>query len=366
KGNEPPTANQGSGQPVGTHTAPPSDAAARPAVDCSVALREAMYIPSAYTGKVLIEGCKPCGDWAPLLNWSKLSSEGGPTRKAIEDAMVACNGYCNANGKMRFLGALDRKRGDDSRLPWRMLGQQCGAAVSAVPDARYMSAPYFALDRIARHIGAGPHAMQLEMLDITLPAVSSSGAGLELPESPSTVPAPGEGGVTVTMTEVRAGKRPYAKLSASGVTVMGDPYPGEIVGDRELPATLDKLGAPVVLFAPRGMKAARLAAVAATAGARPFALATLFPNSLEGWQMYGVAPTMIHGKRDPKAMTLTLGASADAAIEAVRTAAPTALSAPPTIAIGPDATVESLAKLLDALSAKKVPAAAIAAAGKRP
>ncbi|MGE0870587.1 MAG: hypothetical protein AB7P03_18625 [Kofleriaceae bacterium] len=362
KGNDRGNSRQGSAQP--DHPAAMGDAGAR--IDCAAALTAAAAAAPAHRAKTLIEGCKPCGDWAPLLGWNKLSTDGGPSRTAIESTMLACNAYCNVNAKMRFLGALDRKRGEDSRLPWRILGDQCERQVSAVPDSRYMSAPYFALDRIARYVAAGPGAAQLAGLEIPLPAVSISGAGLELPESTATRPTASAGGITVTMSEVRAGKLPIAKLSVDGVTVTGDAYPGEVIAERDLQAALDKLGNPITLFAPRGMKAARLAALATAAGARTFVMATQLSDSLAGWPMYGTVPTALTGKIDPSGLALTLDASADPAIERVRTAQPAALTAPPTITIRPDATVDGLAKLLGALATKNVPAAAIVAAGERP
>src|SRR5204863_6249003 len=109
-------------------------------------------------------------------------AEGGPSGAEIEAAMAVC-GYCDANAKQRFLGTLDKARGGDTRTPWRHLGDTCRAAVSAVPDNRFVTAPYYALDRIARAATAhgGETAERLAAIELPLPAVSIAGTGVTLP-----------------------------------------------------------------------------------------------------------------------------------------------------------------------------------------
>src|SRR5262245_13178780 len=83
---------------------------AAPAADwlaCENALRAASKLPATRRVQAIIDGCKPCGDWKPLLDWHSERTEGGPTRPQIEDAMLACKAYCDAGAKQRFLATLD-------------------------------------------------------------------------------------------------------------------------------------------------------------------------------------------------------------------------------------------------------------------
>jgi len=122
----------------------PADAAAVADADleaCRAAAALVPSLPAPQRAQALLDACRPCGDWTPLLTWNTLQIEGGPTRAAIERAMLACHAYCGAGARQRFLDTLDGARGQSTRQPWRLLGEACGPAVSAVPDARFMSAP---------------------------------------------------------------------------------------------------------------------------------------------------------------------------------------------------------------------------------
>jgi hypothetical protein len=218
---------------------------AKPAIDwakCDAALQQAASAPLDARPLIVIDGCQVCGDWTPILKWATPEGEGGPKFAAIEATMQRC-GFCDGNAKQRFLGTLDKARGTDTRTPWRQLGDVCKADVSAVPDNRFMSAPYYALDRIARAAGArgGETASRLALLELPLPALSISGTGVVLPELDTQVtPKVGTVHVSLIGDQIFVGKLPRARLSASGVTVTTD-YPGTQVAIGELASTVEKL-----------------------------------------------------------------------------------------------------------------------------
>jgi hypothetical protein len=233
----------------------------------------------------LIDGCRVCGDWTPILDWNRPHKDGGPTRLAIEEAMARCNGYCDATAKQYFLGTLDDARGTDSRKPWRVLGEQCKDKVSAVPDARFVSAPYFALDRIARAIGAhgGELAALAAKLEMPLPALSVTGVGVELAvvdASTARPPRVGARSVTIAGDQTLLGELPVAHLGAGGVVVgpvtpRHAGYPGRHVPVADFALTIDDREAldGIVLLAPKGMQAHRLVPIVAAIEPRPVALA---------------------------------------------------------------------------------------------
>src|ERR1700691_726384 len=41
----------------------------------------------------LLAQCPVCGDWHPILDWSKPQAEGGPKKPEIADAMDRCNAW---------------------------------------------------------------------------------------------------------------------------------------------------------------------------------------------------------------------------------------------------------------------------------
>jgi hypothetical protein len=341
---------------------------------CKAALEAVPKLPPTKQVAALIDGCKPCGDWKPLLEWQTLTEDGGPKKKDIETTMLGCKAYCDPNAKMRFVNGLDEARGKNNRRPWRVLGEFCKAELSSVPDARFMSAPYFALDRIARDVAARPEgAKLLAAIDLVLPAVSVTGAGLELPTTAVTKPTAAPSHLTLTVEEIRAGALPHAKLGATGVTVTADMYPGNVVKLADLPAVFDKLPQPVLVFMPQKMSAKRLVEVLATTKRRPMQLAVQATSTLPGWDQYGAAPIDLVGEVDPatlpkdkaQRLRLSFGASADDAIAAITKAPATAFTAPPELALQPEATGESLAAVLGALAYKDVKTAVIVS-GTRP
>lgn len=376
---DPPSAGQ---REPSTASAPSDAAPADANLDgCRSAARRAAGLAPPERAQALIDGCQPCGDWKPLLTWSTLQIEGGPTRAAIEQAMLACRGYCDSSAKQRFLGTLDAARGHNSRLPWRLLGELCKAQVSAVPDTRFMSGPYFALDRIARAL-ADPAL--LAPLALPLPAVSLTGVGVSLPSAARTAPTAGPAALTVDASQILVGSLPIAALSAAGIQVSGD-YPGAPVEPTALAAALAVpalASQPVAVLAPYGLSAARVAEVVAHAGGRELRLAAALPGP-GGWTVPGTIPVALLG--EPRAahpttgprpgsaapapgpgIALSLG-SADAAIAAAHAASPEALHrAPVAIVIDDTATVDGLARVLAALSSLDVTSAALVHRATKP
>lgn len=282
--------------------APARRDAAPVAVDwarCEQALRSAPTLEPNARLAALLDGCQVCGDWTPLLAWNTPQERGGPTREQIDAAMARCHGYCSHDARQKFLGTLDEARGTTSRAPWRWLGEVCKAEVSAVPDTRYMSAPYFALDRIARAVAArgGQDAALLAAVELPLPARSISGGGVELPAAGGPVdPAP-RVHVTVLGDGAHVGKLPVAHLGAAGVTVDSGaaPYPGPAVAPGDLAraiAALDPSPHPeVAVLAPRGMPVARLAAALAKPGDAVLHLAVAPPPAAPDWPLPAVLRT---------------------------------------------------------------------------
>lgn len=341
---------------------------------CKAALEASPKLPPTKQVAALIQACTPCGDWKPLLEWQTPTEDGGPKKKDIETAMLGCKAYCDPNAKMRFVNGIDDARGKSNRRPWRVLGEFCKAELSAVPDARFMSAPYFALDRIARDVAARPDgAKLLAAIDLVLPAVSVTGAGLEIPAAAVTKPSAAPSQLTLTIDEIHAGALPHAKLGATGVTVTADPYPGTTVKLADLPAVFDKLPQPVLVFIPKKMSAMKLVDVLATTKRRAMQLAVEATSTLPGWDQYGAVPIDLVGEVDPATLpkdkqarlVLTFGASAEAAIKSIEAAPPIAFTAPAELALLPDASAESLATVLGALAYKDIKTAVIVRA-KRP
>jgi hypothetical protein len=332
---------------------------------CKSALAANPKLPAGRQVAALIDACKPCGDWSPLLEWNTLTENGGPKRKDIESAMIGCKAYCDPNAKMRFQGSLDDERGKTNRLPWRVLGEFCKESLSAVPDARFMSAPYFALDRIARDVAAKPDgAPLLAAIDLQLPAVSVTGAGLALPETSVTKPAPPSSQITLTADGQSLGMLSHGKLSDRGVTATGDPYPGAPTKLADLPAAVDKLAQPVLVFAPKMLPAARLAELLATTGARPLFLAVTATSTLPGWEIYGSSPVELVGKAGKPALTLTIGATVDDIIKQIAGSTP---GSPVALVLEPTATIQSVATVLGALAYKDVKTAVLSVSStKRP
>jgi len=328
---------------------------------CKAALAANPKLPAGRQVAALIDACKPCGDWTPLIEWNKLTEDGGPKRKDIESAMIGCKAYCDPNAKMRFQGSLDDERGKTNRLPWRVLGEFCKESLSAVPDARYMSAPFFALDRIARDAAARPDgAPLLAAIDLQLPAVSITGAGVALPETSVTKPAPPSSSITLTADGQSIGALQHGKLSDKGVTATGDLYPGSPVKLADLPAAIEKLPQPVLVFAPKKLPATRLVELLAVTKARPLFLADPATCTLPGWDIYGSSPVELVGQTTGKpAVKFVFGETTDDIIKQIAGSTP---ASPVVLELEPTATIQSVATVLGALAYKDVKTAVITAA----
>jgi hypothetical protein len=333
--------------------------------DCEAALRSADKMTSVRRVTHVIDGCRPCGDWTPLLRWNTQPADGGPTLQAIELAMVACKAYCNGNAKDRFLGALDTARGKPGRTPWRALGEACKDEVGAAADTRYMSAPYFALDRIARAVAAEPALAALaDKLVIPLPPVSITGVGYELPTAAVTRPEAGTVHLTVTLGELRYGALPSARIAGGKLSLAAATYPGTLVDAKGLAAALDTYAGKdpatsISVIAPSGLPAARLADAIAAAGPRRLVLAVAAAGAPTGWSLPGTIPIALVAAEDKAGIVLAVDDSADAAIVTLKDLPAARLAARPTIAIGDKATVAVVAKLLGALAFRDVSAATL-------
>jgi hypothetical protein len=250
----------------------------------------------------LIDGCRVCGDWTPLLDWNRRHEDGGPTREAIADAMNRC-GYCSASGKQYFLGTLDDARGTNSRKPWRVYADECKAAASAVPDSRFASAPYYALDRIGRLATAhgSKLATLVAALDVPLPAVSLTGVGVELPaiagaagDPIGTTPI-----VTVLGDQLLVATLPRGKLGEKGVVVdLGRAaYPGTPIDRAKKPwfADVPKVAVLAAKQAPAG---ALVDIVAEAAPTKTEVHLAIDSGGLAQWSIPAIAPIVLEAGND--------------------------------------------------------------------
>ena len=313
---------------------------------------------------VLLDACQVCGPWAPILDWRRPHPQGGPTRAEIEAAMLGCNAYCDPNAKQRFLGTLDDARGATSRAPWRWLAETCKAAVSAVPDTRYGSAPLFALDRVARAVGSagGPDALALSQLDIPLPALSISGVGVELPRSTAVEATAPRAQITVTANDVRGGLLPVGHLTRDGVVTdyggTGEAiYPGALLAIGGAGSAGAGAGSNValtaeelVVLAPAKLPAERVADVVSRL-ANPRVLLGVAVDGPDGWELVG---TIAVSLRDPDATAPKRAALRPQTVTLAR-AAPSDLkldpAAPVRVLVAGPATVSDLSDLLTNLHA---------------
>jgi hypothetical protein len=325
---------------------------------CEAALKSAGGVTPARRVMHVIAGCRPCGDWTPLLEWNTPGDRGGPSREAIAAAMDACSAYCDDTARQRFLGGLDDARGQARRGPWKALGEVCKDAVSAVPDARFMSAPYFALDRIARALARDPKLAALANVTLPLPALSVSGVGYDLPGSPVTKPEAGPLQLTITASELRIGTLPQATLAGGKVTVdpLATSYPGTLASMKELAAAIDKLAADnraarISVIAPGALPAGRLIEAVAAAGPRTMMLTVSAGGAPPGWTLPGTIPVTLGSTPDKSGVKLELSdATLDATLRAIRDLPQDKLTAPPTIAIAKATTVATVAKLLGTIA----------------
>jgi len=232
-----------------------------PAVDLSACAAAVAKLPAPPAERVLalIQGCPVCGDWKPILEWAKPQQEGGPKRADILERMGQCEAWCNSHAKDFFTATLDDARGTNQRVPWKQLAEQCKDKVSAVPDGRYVSGPYFALDRIARAAGKDDKlTAALANVTLQLPPTSSTGAPIDVAEATGTTePVPDNARlVTVLGDALYLSSPQLAHLTPNGVALVANalpPYPGKQLAPGDVSALED-----IVVIAPKGMPAKKL------------------------------------------------------------------------------------------------------------
>ena len=282
------------------------DKVSSPKVDwaaCELALAKAASVPIDSRVQILLAGCHACGaDWQPLLAWNREPGKGGPTREQIEQLMVSCDAFCTGDSKLKFMASVDKVRGQSVNTPWRQLENSCKAKVNGAADDRFMSAPFFALDRIARGAAAqgGTLAAKLAVIELPLPAVTISGAGPALPIAEPVGPM-GSLQLTVLGGSIHVGRLPRGKLTAAGVTVdLGNPpYPGELVKLDQLAAKLTALVGndktqPITILAPHEMLAQPLVDIVAVAARiAPVQLGANAPESPLGWPLPAPIPIVL-------------------------------------------------------------------------
>jgi hypothetical protein len=194
---------------------------------------------------------------------------------------------------MKFIAAANKAKGTSNDMPWRRLADACGDKVDRYSDHRFMSAPYFALGRIARSLGY-KHAIELP-----LPPLTVAGTGIVLPDIEENVsPKIGTLHISFIGDQIFIGKLPRAMFGDKGLDVTND-YPGRQVALADLPDALKQLihGDPtesLTLLAPHAMPAENLVPVIQAAGAiAPLYLAASAHESPEGWQLPGAIPVAI-------------------------------------------------------------------------
>lgn len=256
---------------------------------CETAMQKAAAAPLVARPHILLDGCQVCGDWTVLLAWN----HDGTTPEALQKTLERCNAFCTGDSKMKFIAAANKAKGTSNDMPWRRLADACGDKVDAATDHRFMTAPYFALDRIARALG------KTQSFDVPLPPLTIAGTGIVLPDLDEGVsPKVGTIHISFIGDQIFIGKLPRAKLTAKGLDVAND-YPGQQVALADVPAALRKLvgGDPtetLTLLAPHAMPAENLVPVIAAAGAiAPLYLAVNAHESPEGWQLPGTIPVAI-------------------------------------------------------------------------
>ena len=268
-----------------------------PEAACKRAIEQATNAPLNARPAILIEGCAVCPGWNTILTWNREGTKPEQLQAHLED----CKAFCTGDAKMKFIAQANKAKGSSNDTAWRRLADACGDRVDASSDHRFMSAPYFMLDRIGRALGA-----KLDAITLPLPALTVAGTGLVLPELDTDVAPDGTVfAITLIGDAIHVGKLPRAKLSASGVNVdLGTPpYPGDDVKLEQLAEAITNLvgqtKAQVALLAPREMPAAKLVPIIAVAGpVAPLYLGATSPESPAGWQLPGAVPYPLQVGKD--------------------------------------------------------------------
>jgi hypothetical protein len=330
------------------HASPAArDAAAppAPAIDWA-ACTQALAARTDGWEAAALHACAPC-DLATLLAWQKPAADGGPSRQAINAAMTGCHAFCTGSARERFMATLDAARGVD-RAPWRYLGQMCKDQVGASTEAeRFMSAPLFALDRMARAVGAhgDKPAAALAAIDLPLPPLTISGTGPTLPPDlgDGIAITPGRLALTVIGTQLYLGRLPHARLDTYGIHVVasGTPYPGDAIKDTDLAAKV-AAGTPLPVLALEAAPAAPLADIVAHAPGISLELVVARPPVLGDWMRVAMVPVSLVGAA-PAGPALAI------VLDGPPPAPPASAPGEVVIELGPNATIAQLAQLLHQL-----------------
>ena len=317
-------------------------ASAAPAIDWA-ACTQALAARTDGWEAAALHACAPC-DLATLLAWQRPAADGGPSRQAIGAAMTGCHAFCSGSAHERFMATLDAARGVD-RAPWRYLGQMCKDQVGASTEAeRFMSAPLFALDRMARAVGAhgDKPAAALAAIDLPLPPLTISGTGPTLPADlgDGIALTPGRLALTLIGTQLYLGRLPHARLDTYGIHVVasGTPYPGDAIKDTDLAAKV-AAGTPLPVLALAAAPAAPLADIVAHAPRISLELAVARPPVLGDWMRVAVLPVSLVGATPTRPGGVIN-------LDGPPLAPPPAVTGPIIVSLGPHATVAQLAQLL--------------------
>ena len=299
--------------------------------------------PSWQRARTIVEACTPCG-----VPWRDAIRVPMPAPGVVLAVVDACHLDCPAPARGDLSSALKAVEGDQApRAAWAKFARACPQQMSgAGPDDRYAGGAWFALDQIARRLGAArAHLAPVKRtaideafaLELRLPLWSSVGTGFELPAGPST-DAPIDRYVTITEKDVFLGAAPIAHVGEHGVTVTGG-WPGRGVGLDQLRA---EAGSNLAVVAPGGLPAARvLEVVRALRVSLPIAVAADRDHTLFGAEV-GVLARPLPTGDDPPADTPVITTKTDLAHAS--------LPARATVVVDPgDATFDELAALLQRL-----------------
>lgn len=351
----------------GTRTKPAGDW--RPS--CERALAGLDEVAPELRAKAILEGCPVC-DPGPLLLEREGLKRTAEYTPELDAAVQRCGGYCTKLARTDFLRMiqhqLDTK--EPSARPWRQLAEACPAELGWRDASRgFAGATWFLLERTAKIAGAELAAPMAAAANASfpLPPVAPEGRGVGLPSPASGARAlPGRLVLTVLAEGAMVGRLPWARLAAAGVIVDGD-YPGAAAKDDELVAALAAAevtlqeaavvasgvggaagaaaldASSITLAAPVALPARRLVEILRQIK-RPARLAVRAPTGLPE---YALAMTL-----PPSLVAAPIAGAAELALD--DTAALTAASgksAPITLRLAAESTVDELAAALATLGA---------------
>ena len=203
------------------------------------------------------------------------------------------------------MGTVDAARGVD-RGPWRYLARMCGdASVRRRAASRFLSAAYFAFDRMARAVGAhGGEAARARSPRSTCRCRRSRSRGSgrccpRLAGRRDRARARGGPALSLLGNQLFLGHLPHAHLDARGLHVVADgpPYPGAAVTNLAAQGGAAAGGQPLLVLALAATPAIQLADAAARAPDLPLRLVVARSTALEDWPELAALPVDLVGKR---------------------------------------------------------------------